>query len=245
MTRKNFLFAPLAFFLLGGISFAEKAPPESAHSYEYREIAQQLQEPGAPFEKDGSIVFSAEEGPRYIGIAFDFENYQIIHPFFKKTTYDENQEVRRSWYFYILEDVPEKKKIYYRMIIDGLWTTDPLNPSQFYDTETGIHLSEVEIKTQKAAATRIYTKSGDSTAHFVYRGKSGQKVRLAGTFTKWDSWIYELKETAPGFYEFDLPLARGTYYYNYYIGTRQFPDATNPDRAYSDSGAPVSKIVIE
>ena len=245
MTRKNFCLAVILPLILCGPFFAEKAPPEPAHSFEYREIAQLLQEPLPPFEKDGAIVFSAHEGPRYVGIAFDFENYQIIHPFLKKTTYDENLKAKKSWYFYILEDVPETKRIYYRMIIDGLWTTDPLNPRQFYDTETGIHLSEIQIQTEKTAVTRINTRQGEATAHFVYRGQSGQKVRLAGTFTKWDSWIYELKETAPGFYEFDLPLSRGTYYYNYYIGTKQFPDAGNPSRAFSDSGLPVSKLVVE
>ena len=241
MKKSLLILAALSLFV--GAAAAEKTI-ESPYSFEYREIAQKLQGPSAPFEKDGCIVFSAELGPRYVGIAFDFENYQIIHPFMRKSTYDENGDHVNTWYFYILEDVPQTNKIYYRMIIDGLWTTDRLNPVQYYDTQTGIHLSELTVQKKVAAATRASVQSGVEATHFVYRGKSGQKVRLAGTFTKWDSWIYELKETAAGLYELDLPLPSGTYYYVYYIGTERFPDRTNHDMAWTDDGRPISKLTV-
>ncbi|MCR5045927.1 MAG: isoamylase [Treponema sp.] len=241
--RKSLLILALGLAFMSAAA-AEKTV-ESPYSFEYREIAQKLQGPSAPFEKDGCIVFSAELGPRYVGIAFDFENYQIIHPFMRKSTYDENGEHVNTWYFYILEDVPQTNKIYYRMIIDGLWTTDSLNPQQYYDTQTGIHLSELTVHKRGAAETRTSDQNGGSLTHFVYRGKSGQKVRLAGTFTKWDSWIYELKETAAGLYELDLPLPNGVYYYVYYIGTERFPDNTNHDRAWTEDGRPISKLLVE
>ncbi len=241
--RKIILAAGL--LVLSAALFAEKTPPESKYSFEYREIAQKLQGPSAPFEKDGSLVFSAKEGPRYVGIAFDFENYQIIHPLFKKTTYDEKGDRLNSWYFYILENIPAAKRIYYRMIIDGVWTTDPLNPDQYYDTQTGIRLSVISLERSRAVTTKTSTAADGSLAHFVYRGTSGKKVRLAGTFTNWDSWIYELKETSPGLYELNLPLPAGTYYYVYYIGTFSFPDSTNPSRAYVlEDSLPVSKLEI-
>jgi hypothetical protein len=129
-------------------------------------------------------------------------------------------------------------------------------PDQYYDTQTGIHLSELTVHKRKALATRINSSDNmglqtagssqlDGATHFVYRGKSGQKVRLAGTFTKWDSWIYELRETAAGLYELDLPLPSGTYYYVYYIGAERFPDRTNHDMAWTDDGRQVSKLVVE
>lgn len=250
MMKKLNLFLVSAVFLATS-TFAAKEKKssgpvvESRYSFEYREVAQKLKKPTEPFEKDGLIVFSAEEGPHYVGIAFDFENFQKIHPFQKRIILDENDERSRTWYFYILEEYPQTDKILYRLIIDGLWTTDPMNPKQHYDAATGIRLSQVDITREYAKETTISKNTnGGSTVHFVYKGKSGQTVRLAGTFSKWDSWIYQLKETSRGFYELTLPLTKGTHYYVYYIGTKAFPDITNHERAIKDNGDPVSKLVI-
>src|SRR5574344_1980654 len=58
------------------------------HTYQYREIASEVKDVGAPYEVDNHIVFTAKAGPRFIGIAFDFENFQTIHPFEIKRSYD-------------------------------------------------------------------------------------------------------------------------------------------------------------
>ena len=88
-------------------------------------------------------------------------------------------------------------------------------------------------------------KKSDSGVKFIYNGASGEKVRLAGTFTNWDSWIYELKETKPGFYELTLPLPRGKYYYNYYLGMTAIVDKTNPNRVYTQDGRAASVIEVQ
>ncbi|MDE7292013.1 MAG: glycogen-binding domain-containing protein [Treponemataceae bacterium] len=245
--KKLNLFLACAIFCAGA-SFAakEKEVPlvESKYSFEYREIAQKLLNPSAPFEKDGMIVFSAEEGPHYVGIAFDFENFQKIHSFQKRILLDENGEKSSAWYFYILEEYPNTDRILYRLIIDGLWTTDPMNPKQHYDETTGIHLSQIDVKHKYEMATSVKTSANGKSVHFVYKGKSGQNVRVAGTFSNWDSWIYQLSETSRGFYELTLPMNEGTYYYVYCIGTKEFPDTTNHSRAIKDGGKAVSKIIV-
>lgn len=245
--KKLNLFLACAIFCAGA-SFAakEKDVPllEPKYSFEYREIAQKLREPKAPFEQDGLIVFSAQEGPHYVGIAFDFENFQKIHPFQKRIILDEDGEKDRAWYFYILEEYPKTDKILYRLIIDGLWTTDPMNPKQHYDETTGIRLSQIDVRREYEIATSVKTSSNGKSVHFVYKGKSGQNVRVAGTFSNWDSWIYRLAETSRGFYELTLPMNEGTYYYVYCIGTKEFPDLTNHERAIKDGGQSVSKITV-
>lgn len=217
---------------------------ESKFSFEYREVAHKLREPKAPFEKDGMIIFSANEGPHYVGIAFDFENFQKIHPFQKRIILDENGEKSSAWYFYILEEYPQTDRILYRLIIDGLWTTDPMNPKQYYDEMTGIRLSQIDVERKYEAATSVKTSANGKSVHFVYKGKSGQKVRVSGTFSNWDSWIYQLAETSRGTYELTLPMNEGTYYYVYCIGTKEFPDLTNHERAIKDNGQAVSKITV-
>lgn len=245
--KKLNLFLACAIFCAGA-SFAakEKDVPlvESKYSFKYRETAQKLRGPKEPFEQDGLIVFSAQEEPHYVGIAFDFENFQKIHPFQKRIILDEDGEKDRAWYFYILEEYPKTDKILYRLIIDGLWTTDPMNPKQHYDETTGIRLSQIDVRREYEIATSVKTSSNGKSVHFVYKGKSGQNVRVAGTFSNWDSWIYRLAETSRGFYELTLPMNEGTYYYVYCIGTKEFPDLTNHERAIKDGGKAVSKIIV-
>ena len=79
---------------------------------------------------------------------------------------------------------------------------------------------------------------------FIYKGKSGQKVRLGGSFTNWDSWIYELTEVQPGLYILDLPLPPGTYQYAYYIGMNSYVDTSNPQRVWSADGKAASQITV-
>ena len=79
---------------------------------------------------------------------------------------------------------------------------------------------------------------------FIYKGESGLKLNLAGTFTNWDPWIYEMVETSPGLYELELPLPAGKYYYNYYIGLTPILDNTNPQKIYTTDGRSASVLTV-
>ena len=144
--------------------------------------------------------------------------------------------------FFTLERPADLKEISYRLVIDGLWTPDPVNTNNYYDAETGVSLSKVEIGSTLPVVTGT---NSESITRFIYNGESGKTVRIGGTFTNWDSWIYEMPETAPGKYELYLPLPPGTYYYAYYSGLNRFPDPTNPAKAYTPDGKTVSAITIK
>ena len=66
--KKSISVLFLSFLFASTLVFAEKVPPESKYSYEYRETASQMQMPLPPYEKDGFIIFSAKDGPRHVGI---------------------------------------------------------------------------------------------------------------------------------------------------------------------------------
>ena len=215
--------------------------------YEAENLVFSINGVSEPKVHDNFIVFTAENKFRHVGIAFDFEDYGTIHDFYRNVFYDIDMKERDSILFYICK-IPEKtEKISYRLVIDGVWTTDPYNSQKYYSSQADTYLSYVDIpfnpdkiKTENVEATA----TSKNSTHFVYKGEPGQKIRLAGTFTNWDSYIYEFKETSSGFYELSLSLPKGTYYYAYYNGRKSFADNTNPNKVYTDDGKVASVLEV-
>ncbi|MCR5763312.1 MAG: glycogen-binding domain-containing protein [Treponema sp.] len=203
----------------------------------------QIKEVRAPYLIGDYLIFTAEKTADYVGIAFDFENFHTIHPYQIHNTYNADNEIESSLLFYILKLNKNQKDIKYRIVVDGLWTLDPTNPRQLYDKSTGLILSQVDASRTIPPATEINEKAG--TVRFVYVGKTGQQIRLGGSFTNWDSWIYEMEEVKPGLYEFEISLPPGTYQYAYFTGVTSMVDRTNPERCYTRDGKEASLIVVK
>ena len=197
--------------------------------------------PSGPILTDDYIIFTCDSKYRFAGIAFDFENYQTVHPFEVFTRVNDDDEKTREFMFYVYKRQHKFTTVKYRLVLDGLWTADPLNPNNFYDDSVNLAFSFVE----DPESIRIYTSTtNDDFVHFIYKGTPGETVHLTGSFTNWDPWIYELEETSPGFYELKLPLTTGEYYYNYYIGLTPVLDNTNPKKIYTADGRSASVISV-
>lgn len=235
--KKNYflLLIVFLFVVVAGI-FAED------DAYTVQNLITTIQRPCEPVIHNGYVIFTAHTSPRSVGIAFDFEDFKNIYQFQKLVTRDINNEPVDSVLFYILKIPAKTYEISYKLIIDGLWTLDPLNPAKKFDTETNITLSTVKIENTYPDATE---QVQSNVIRFVYEGETGQKIRLAGSFTNWDSFIYELTETKPGFYEIYLPLPSGIHYYNYYKGADAFIDKRNPNRVYTADGRTASVITLQ
>lgn len=240
MKKKRFLV--LAGVLLGlctaSVTAAEKM---NYQNFELDLLLHNIEKPCAPIVTDDYIIFTADIHNRFVGIAFDFENYKVIHPFQIMNATDDEGKTSRKYMFYCYNRQHKISELRYRLVFDGLWAADPLNPNKEYDENVNLYFSKVE----DPGSIRISTETtDDDSVHFIYRGKSGQKVRLSGTFTNWDPWIYTLNETSPGFYELKLPLTTGTYYYNYLIGMTAILDETNPNKAYTADGRSANVIKV-
>lgn len=224
-----------------------KAKPEKLSgneipdTYEYDQLVSSLKGVEQPRVEGNYIIFTVPATARQVGIAFDFENFSQVHQFQLYKTYSYEGEVTGKWFFYVAERPKKTARISYRLIIDGLWTTDPQNPNVSYNADEGYTLSYLDIDVVDPIVTE---KNEAGLTHFVCFAPSGQKIRLGGTFTNWDSWIYEMTEVAPGRYEIALPLHPGTYYYAYYSGITSFTDSTNPLKGYSSDGRIVSRITV-
>lgn len=240
MKRIKFLLAAAAFFFCTSMTFAMESA--NANPYLYDKIIREIRNPQAPVVTDDYIVFSADPSHRFVGVAFDFENYQTIHPFQLLKTQDMDNKVKNTVLFYCYERKHQVSSIKYRLVIDGLWTTDPENPEKEYDENVHLYFSKVSGLGEIAT----YTKQSDSSyTHFIYKGESGLDLKLAGNFTNWDPWIYTMNETKPGFYELDLPLPDGKYYYSYFVGLVPVLDNTNPNKVYTDDGRTANVIVVQ
>ncbi|MCM1321550.1 MAG: glycogen-binding domain-containing protein [Bacteroides sp.] len=209
--------------------------------YARSSLVSAIQEPCAPFFSEEYIIFTAESTHRYAGIAFDFENFSIIHTYERLVSYDDQMQPEDSVLFYILKAPENISRISYRIITDGLWSTDPLNPNKFFSREHNLELSLINVPPKETNRTETKARN---TVRFVYQAESGKHIRLAGTFTNWDSFIYELEEKQEGIYELELPLPAGTYYYTFFDGITELMDPANGEKAYTADGRIASVLTV-
>ncbi len=205
-------------------------------------LLEKIKNPGEPIISGDYIIFTSYSDIRHTGIAFDYEDYKVIHTF--KNLVRKNIDAgntKSDVAFYILKVPQNIQTVKYRIVIDGLWTPDPLNKNTIYDKNTNLYVSYIEVQRPHIIETTI----NSNTAYFVYEGETGQRIRLAGTFTNWDPFIYELQETSRGLYELEIPLPKGTYYYTYYSGIHSFTDDSNPEKAYTSDGRVASVITLD
>ena len=238
MKRVKIFAAALSMFFCAAFTFAAEAVEYKPYFYD--KVIRDIDRPQAPVITDDYIVFTADASAHFVGIAFDFENFQKIHPFQILHTYDIDGKETNSVLFYCYERKHQVSEIKYRLVMDGLWTTDPENPVKEYDETINLYFSKVanlgEIET--------ITKTASDTTRFIYKGESGLDLKLAGNFTNWDPWIYTMCETKPGFYELDLPLPAGKYYYSYFVGLVPVLDNTNPEKVYTADGRTANVLVV-
>lgn len=211
-------------------------------NYELDTLLHNIDSAQKPVVTDDYVIFTCDSNYRFAGIAFDFENYQTVHPFQFLMRTDEDGNSKRSFLFYCYKRQHKFTTIKYRVILDGLWTTDPFNPEKIYDEKVNLYFSKIE----DPHSVNIFTASSKNDGvKFIYKGESGKTIHLSGTFTNWDPWIYELEETSPGFYELALPLTKGKHFYNYYVGLTPILDNTNPNKIFTKDGRSANVIVVE
>ena len=143
--------------------------------------------------------------------------------------------------FYIFPIPENVNEIRYRLVIDGLWSSDPVNPYTVFDYTHGMSVSAVTVPFYKEYKTAI---EGKNTVRFTYLGEAKQRIKLAGSFNNWDPFMYFMEETSEGIYELTLPLPKGTHTYSYFLGTEMKVDITNHERVYSSDGKVVSLLTL-
>ena len=247
---KKLMVLMLLMAIIGSIGAAET---ESFHFIDY---LKQLRKPEKPQIVDDAVIFTASSSYRRVGIAFAHEGFGKIYWFRRFMVPNEQAGpwikdkppsdlyIDSGIFFYIFT-IPEDLKydLEYRLIIDGLWVKDPLNPDYRIDPASGISKSVVAIPYIKRPDSP--NRGPEGTLTFTYYTSPGETVTVAGSFNRWDPYMYELKEISPGRYTLSLYLPPGTYQYAFFHRGERHLDPNNPVRVYTREGKAANEAAVK
>jgi hypothetical protein len=243
----------LALFLFYSTVFSHAIDIESVDSIQVFDRLLHLSGPGAPEILDDYVIFTASSSLRRVGIAFADEGFSKVH-WFRQLLVDRGPDdppsnekkpsptVDSGILFHVYEIPKETTEIEYRLIINGLWTTDPANPNSRYDRVSGLTLSSITLPPRAIIPYPLNGPPGSLS--FVFKGPPGETVTVAGSFNGWDPFMYELREGPAGNYSINIPLPPGRYQYIFFHRGERYFDPYNPNRTYSRDGRYASEIVI-
>ncbi|MCL1992570.1 MAG: isoamylase [Spirochaetes bacterium] len=243
----------LAFFIF----FASFASFASAAEWEddvyVIDLLLSLSAPGAPVVFDNVVVFSASSNLRRAGVAFAHEGFSRVHwmrQLLVPAYFPPPEEgdppppvtMDSGILFHILEIPRGVTEIEYRLVIDGLWTTDPANPNSRRDRASGLNVSVVPLPNRTVPHDVLGGPPGSLS--FLFRGNPGDVVTVAGSFNGWDPFMFRMREGPAGVFSLNLPLPPGVYQYVFFRQGRRYLDEYNHGRAYAPDGRAVSVIML-
>jgi hypothetical protein len=240
----------ILFMLIASFSWAD-----DWESYELVNRLLTIREPGAPVVYENSVIFTADSSLRRVGVAFAHENFSNIYWFKHLIVPKEPTEIvinpkdknpnlfKDSGIHFYVYQIPENlKELEYRLVVNGLWTTDPANPLTRRNPVSGLSLSVISLKPRPVSLHPI--NGMPEGLRFSFNGPPGEIVTVAGNFNGWDPFMYELRESPAGVYSITIPLPPGTYQYVFFHRGQRFTDPNNPQRAYARDGSAASEVVI-
>jgi hypothetical protein len=246
---KTIMAAVLLVLIIG---FAGAADTES---YQFIDRLLSLDGPGVPVLYEDAVIFTAPSFHRRVGVAFAHEGFSRVH-WFRQLLIPQDplgapippgkkqpDPYRDSGFLFYVYQIPENiRELEYRLIIDGLWTTDPANTLNRKDTVSGLLYSVIPIPPRENVPGPL--KGPPGTLQFFFKGPPGETVTVAGSFNGWDPFMYELVESPAGVYSLTLPLPPGKYQYLFFHRGERFLDPYNVNRVYSRDGKAFSDIEI-
>ena len=245
---KAIMPAALLIFIIGNIGAVD------IESYQFIDYLRAIPAPGKPQIYEDEVIFTFPSSYNRVGISFAHEGYAKVYWFKRFMIPKDHSELfvhgkfqssidpnRDSGIMFHHQVIPENKKnMDYRMIIDGLWTTDPLNPLTITGP-SGIAESRVPLPERPKYTPSQVPQPG--TYRFLYRAEPGEIITVGGNFNNWDPFMYVLEELSPGFYTLTLSLPPGSFHYAYYHRGELVPDQT-AKRLFTREGRIISEGIV-
>ena len=219
-------------------------------SYQFIDRLLSLGVPGAPVIYENAVIFTAPSSYRSVGISFAHEGYSTVYWLKNLTIPRASSEIAEdrnidptidSGVLFHVQNIPDELlNMDYRLIIEGLWTADPLNPVRVTGSG-GILQSRVSIP----PSSRPPPSFNSTGLSITFNGPPGQIINIAGSFNGWDPFMYQLREIRPGHYTFNLTLPPGTYEYVFFYRGDRITDPNNPHMIYTRDGRAASQAIIQ
>lgn len=220
-------------------------------SYRFIDHLLAMTRPTAPHIFEDAVIFTAPSDARRVGISFAHEGFSKVYYFRKLLKSGEAAEGSRAKgpvyldtgiLFHVQEFPRTLRELEYRLVVDGLWTSDPRNPLKRVDPASGIVRSVVSLPEPKADDPVHPPPPG--SARFRFRAVPGETITVAGSFNNWDPFMYELNEESPGNYLLTLPLPAGIHRYVFIHNGNRILDPDNPRKVYAEGGKTASELMI-
>jgi len=198
-----------------------------------------LQKVSAPYIFEDYIIFTYQS-PQYtqaVSLAFAHEQYNIIHTYHRLP---QNKNL-----FYLAYPIPYNiSEISYRIIVDGVWKSDPQNPNTRIEDQN-IKVSFMPLPFKESFRTFVENQTvhfklqmDQKKRNFGYNIINGlttvasspaRGVYVAGSFNNWDPFFHRMKKNEKtNTYYIDLLLPPGTYYYYFVVDGKRILDPKNP-----------------
>jgi hypothetical protein len=245
---KVVISAALLILIIGNIAAVDIG------SHQFIDHIRAITEPRRPEIFENGVLFTASSAHRRVGISFAHEGYARVHWFRQlmiprdsadflvggRGTPRIDPNIDTGIMFHI-EPIPYNiRNMDYRLIIDGLWTTDHLNPHSVIGP-SGIVESRVNLPERPRTSIEA---AQPGTFRFSFRAAPGEIITVGGSFNNWDPFMYELRETSPGLYTLTLPLSPGRFQYVFFHRGEQVTDPGNPVRLFTREGNTVSEAIV-
>lgn len=211
----------------------ELLPAQADLFYESYLLALQRAQPPEQY-KDWLVLTHNGNGKiRWVGARFEHEDYMTLHVF-KRNPND---------VFFLVYPVPyETDLVKYRIVVDGLWMADPLNPISAMDLVSGINYSLFEMEDKPEPELRNPDCLDGSLYRFAFRGAAHQSIYLVGDFNDWSPYRHRLKENPdrPGFFTISLRIGPGKHYYRFLVDGIPVSDPLNNNQLLDRNSQPVA-----
>lgn len=224
-----FILTALLVLIIGNIGAVD------TQSLQFIDHIRAISAPRAPEIINGGVLFTASSAFNRVGISFAHEGYSRVHWMQRMINPATGAD---SGIMFHVEPIPANiRNMDYRMIIGGLWTTNPLNP-RTVTGPSGVMESRVPLPARPITDPE---NTPPGMFRFSFWAPPGEIVTVGGCFNGWDPFMFQLREESPGFYTLLLPLPPGSFQYVFFHRGEWVTDPKNPILRFGRDGRSVSE----